>query len=35
MVFFCSTLMREIDLVAQRCTIVQRWATDPPTTTEM
>ena len=27
MVFFCSTLMREIDLVAQRCTIVQRWAT--------
>src|SRR6266699_199880 len=35
MVFFCSTLMREIDLVAQRCTNVQRWATDPPTTTEM
>jgi len=27
--------MREIDLVAQRSTIVQRWPTDPATTTEM
>ena len=35
MIFFCSTLMREIDLVAQRSTIVERWATDPPTTAEM
>jgi hypothetical protein len=29
MVFFCSTLMREIDLVAQRSTIAERWATHP------
>ena len=35
MVFFCSTLMREIDLVAQRSTIVERWATHPPATAEM
>ena len=35
MVFFCSTLVREIDPSTQRSTIVERWIETPPNKTAM
>jgi hypothetical protein len=28
-VYYCSTMIRELDLESQRSTIVERWLSDP------
>jgi transposase InsO family protein len=35
LVFYCSTLIREIDLVTQRSTMVERWITNPKLTPQV
>ena len=35
LVFFCSTLLREIDPAIQQSTIVDRWIANPPNSTEL
>jgi transposase InsO family protein len=35
LVYYCNTLVREIDLVTQRSTMVERWVTNPQTTSNV
>jgi hypothetical protein len=35
MVFYCATLVRELDPATQRSAIVERWVANPPRATQL